>query len=677
MPTCPNCGATTQAGDAFCENCGAALPEGSRDQAPGGQQPPADRQPPQGGQPGGSRPTAPGRQPREGEQPPPESQQGTRGPQRPPGPGPGPEPGSGPGERGDPGGATGRRDLLKLGGVGVVLAGLGGGGWWLLNHDDEAPAAASNIATPTANRTPTDGRTGGGGGGGSTTPPEVDSYLAGADNYDGTVVDATGQDTVTIEVGAGSNGFGFNPAAIHVDRGTTVRWEWTGDGGGHDVVNEGGAFESDIYASPGVHLEHTFDVSDIYLYFCRPHRSLGQKGAIVVGQNYDTGEEPTPTATSRGDQEPVTVGAVLDLGDVLEIPGMRPGFDIAAEEIEEAGGLLGRGIDFTVQTPTSRDESVDAYRSVIEENPAGVIGPGLPGTALQIAEQAADSETPTLTVSNTPPISDSGTRDGVKYLGRTVPSDLQQAAAVGAGLDVAGAGTAAFLAPDFQLGHAAVQQARAAYESIGGEVTDAVFYEIGRSDFSTPIERVHEGDPEGIGFFGTPSAFSFFPQLERSGYGGELVVGEWLDGYPLPSEIRSTLEGRYIVAASGQDSPGVERFRDVAPGESVRFSAPAYDALFLLGLAIERAGETGGEAVARNLRAVSRPPGRTVTVGEFDRARQLLAQGTDVNYQGATGAVDLTERLEPVPPYDIDRFGADGSRTTVETIPASFFRQRM
>ncbi|WP_276256108.1 halocyanin domain-containing protein [Halomontanus rarus] len=100
-------------------------------------------------------------------------------------------------------------------------------------------------------------------------------------NYDG-VEDHTGEDEVTVMVGTGSSGYEYSPAAIAVDSGTTVVWEWTGDGGGHDVVADGGSFESELQTSEGDTFEHTFDDTGTYEYYCNPHVSMGMKGAVVV-----------------------------------------------------------------------------------------------------------------------------------------------------------------------------------------------------------------------------------------------------------------------------------------------------------------------------------------------------------------------------------------------------------
>ena len=105
------------------------------------------------------------------------------------------------------------------------------------------------------------------------------------DNFDG-VVDARGQSEVTVEVGVDANGgaFGFGPAAVRVDPGTTVVWEWTGEGGQHNVLSEEGAsLDSELTQETGFTYEYTFEEEGVTTYLCDPHRSLGMKGAVVVG----------------------------------------------------------------------------------------------------------------------------------------------------------------------------------------------------------------------------------------------------------------------------------------------------------------------------------------------------------------------------------------------------------
>jgi halocyanin-like protein len=136
---------------------------------------------------------------------------------------------------------------------------------------------------------------GGGGGGGGGGKPDLGGYLSDANNYGGSVVDKRGSDNVTVKVGAGS-GLAFGPAAVHVDNGATVTWEWTGQGGAHNVVNEGGAFDSGSTQSSGTY-EYTFEEDGIYQYYCSPHKGSGMLGVVVVGTDY-------PTVATGGDVGP-------------------------------------------------------------------------------------------------------------------------------------------------------------------------------------------------------------------------------------------------------------------------------------------------------------------------------------------------------------------------------------
>ncbi|MFB6301753.1 MAG: halocyanin domain-containing protein [Haloferacaceae archaeon] len=115
--------------------------------------------------------------------------------------------------------------------------------------------------------------------------PSFGGWMSGVGNYS-EVVDKTGSGSVTIQVGAEGNGgaFAFGPAAVQVDPGTKITWEWTGEGGQHNVVAQSGAdFQSQLTGEAGFTFSQTFDSEGVIKYYCQPHRSLGMKGVVVVG----------------------------------------------------------------------------------------------------------------------------------------------------------------------------------------------------------------------------------------------------------------------------------------------------------------------------------------------------------------------------------------------------------
>jgi len=128
-----------------------------------------------------------------------------------------------------------------------------------------------------------------GGGGGGEERPVFPGYVD--DANDGSYEDLRGQDSVTVEVGAGSDGLAFAPTNVWVDAGTTVVFEWVSNG--HNVVPESvpegaewAGYES--LEDDGFTYEHAFETGGMYPYFCSPHESLGMKGAIAVGDGVET-----------------------------------------------------------------------------------------------------------------------------------------------------------------------------------------------------------------------------------------------------------------------------------------------------------------------------------------------------------------------------------------------------
>ncbi|MUW15668.1 halocyanin domain-containing protein [Halorubrum sp. CBA1125] len=167
-----------------------------------------------------------------------------------------------------------RRFVQATGAAGVaLLAGCSGG----------SGASGSDGSDGGDSGSGSDGGDSGGSGGSVeylSEEPDYGGWLEGANGYDQTV-DATGSDEVTVDVGAG-DGLSFGPAAVAVSAGTTVVWEWTGEGGGHNVAAESGAFESETSQEAGFTFEYTFEETGIHKYVCTPHEAVGMKGAVVV-----------------------------------------------------------------------------------------------------------------------------------------------------------------------------------------------------------------------------------------------------------------------------------------------------------------------------------------------------------------------------------------------------------
>jgi halocyanin-like protein len=133
---------------------------------------------------------------------------------------------------------------------------------------------------------------GGGESGGDESPGDYGGWFTGdargaaTDNYD-SPVDATGEDAVTVTVGAEGNGgtYAYDPAAVQVTPGTTVTYEWASNNHNLavDTVPDGADWSGhDAVENEGYSVEHTFETTGTYRYYCDPHLAMGMKGVVEV-----------------------------------------------------------------------------------------------------------------------------------------------------------------------------------------------------------------------------------------------------------------------------------------------------------------------------------------------------------------------------------------------------------
>lgn len=214
------------------------------------------------------------------------------------------------------------------------------------------------------------------------------------DGVDGGYVDARGQSEVTVEVGADGNGgpYAFAPAGLWVDPGTTVRWEWTGGELAHNVVAESGpaALDSgDPTAESGVNYEHTFEEGGITTYFCEPHRALGMKGAVAVGDDVATREvTATPASTANGTATPGATATAngTAMGTATGDAGGGGGGGGGPTEtvVVGPGGELvfdPESLEIAVGTTVTFEWDSDGHNIVVESKPDGSDWEGTEGGA--------------------------------------------------------------------------------------------------------------------------------------------------------------------------------------------------------------------------------------------------------------------------------------------------------
>jgi len=400
----------------------------------------------------------------------------------------------------------------------------------------------------------------------------------------------------------------------------------------------------------------------------------------------DSGDEPTEQAATEESSggEPVSLGSIFPVTGTNSAygGGHQRAFNLAVEEINNAGGILG-GREVTAvnsDTEGSPSRAAQKFRTIInEEGIVGLVGPYSSGIGTTLAPIAKDSRVMEISNGNTSPaLETAGVNEdnNVKYYGRTAPNDVQQALVMARVLNqTVEAETASFLYVDNPYGEGLASEASEAFD---GETLNMVAYSMQTSDYTSTIDSVFDGGPDAVGAVMYPgNGRTILQQWGDSGYDGQWVGAEAIWSPDMLSEISDVVEGMYITSPQTANS---STFQENMGGQQqiTQFAPHAYDATYLMGLALEQGGEASGTAIGENVRSVSRPTGddTEVSVAGFGNGKEALADGSPVNYEGASGSVDLNENLEPVVPYRIMRV-SDGTAELNQEVPLSYFEGKI
>ena len=109
-----------------------------------------------------------------------------------------------------------------------------------------------------------------------------------------------------------------------------------------------------------------------------------------------------------------------------------------------------------------------------------------------------------------------------------------------------------------------------------------------------------------------------------------------------------------------------KQYRQTFKREPSVYDPNTWDAAALLVLAAEAAQETTGPAIRDQLSAVANGPGQDVT--DVCEALALLREGKPINYQGASGTVDLNPQGDVTGSYDIWTVDGQGKLQVSDTI---------
>jgi branched-chain amino acid transport system substrate-binding protein len=394
-------------------------------------------------------------------------------------------------------------------------------------------------------------------------------------------------------------------------------------------------------------------------------------GTAACGDDDDeAAEEPAGETTALelriGDLVPLT-GDLSDFG-----PPGRKAADLAVEQVRAAADEA--GADHTVEithedTQTQPQAAVSAARKAVGGGSTCLAGAWASADTIPVARSVAIRDE----VLQISPASTSDEITGLEddgLVNRTAPPDSFQGPALADAIeqDLGGAeGMRVNIgARNDAYGTGLADTFAQAWRDKGGEIGQRVIYDPEQPSYNSEAGQLVRGNPDAWVIIDFPETFSKVgPALVRTGQWdpAKSWVTDGLKSGSLPEDVgQQATEGLRGTAPGVPDESGAatafEELFTEAPGPSRQtFDAQNFDAVVLCYLSAVAAGSSEGTEMAAQVQAVSGPPGTKYTWEQLPQAVDDLQNGADIDYQGASGAIDLDEDGNPTAGvYDIFRY---------------------
>jgi branched-chain amino acid transport system substrate-binding protein len=326
-------------------------------------------------------------------------------------------------------------------------------------------------------------------------------------------------------------------------------------------------------------------------------------------------------------------------------PSMLKAMQWVAGEINAAGGVLGRKIELVSEDDQTNPEAgVRAARKLIDlDKVAAIMGTWASAVTTAVAPLCWESKTFLTTVSGSDTIT---LLPHQGYLVRTQPNTQLQGRKFAEFMVAQGSKRVAILAVQAPFALPTQKIVGEELKKHGAELVAAVVYDKDKTTFRSEIDQVLRAKPDMLYLNGyTPDVTIVLKDLYKAGYTGAKIAQAYAVNQKLlnamPPEVT---DGTFTIAPSPAiESPAYKRLAQALGNDDLDpYSCQTHDHISLVALAIAHAkGESTGTAIRDHVRKISQGGGARVDSAVEGLKR--LAQGKDVNFDGASGPCDFNE----------------------------------
>ncbi len=328
----------------------------------------------------------------------------------------------------------------------------------------------------------------------------------------------------------------------------------------------------------------------------------------------------------------------------------------AVAEINAAGGILGqKAALLEADTACSSQTAVDAASKLINiEQVTAIVGALCSGATIPAASNVAVPANVLMIspASTSPEITDLKDND---FLFRVAPSDAFQGYVLAKLVLSKGIKKVAltFINNDYGVGLAGTF--RDTFKASGGTIAGDQVHEEKKQSYRSELAALATGGADTLVLIGMAdgSGVTIMKQALEGGLFKNFVGADGMKADSLVDALgAANLKGHFFgTIPTSPENPSLAKFKSMyGDGKAFKFGSAytnqAYDAVMLIGLAIQKAGSTDRKSVRDALRKVANAPGEVVGPGDWAKAVKLIKAGKAINYEGVSGSHEFDAKGE-------------------------------
>jgi branched-chain amino acid transport system substrate-binding protein len=347
--------------------------------------------------------------------------------------------------------------------------------------------------------------------------------------------------------------------------------------------------------------------------------------------------------------EEVKIGVFLGFTGPIEslVADMAPGAEMAIEEVNKSGKLLGGASVVAVRADTTCIDAAAAVaaaeRLITADKVNAIVGGDCSGvTTAALQNVAVPNGVVMISPSATSPALTTVEDNGLFF--RTSPSDARQGEIVTDILRGKGVNQIAITYTNNDYGKGLADAIELNFKKAGGTVTINNPHEDGKGDYTAEVGALAAAGGEVLvvaGYLDQGGKGIIQAALDTGAF-DTFYLPDGMVGESLLEALGSAMEGSY-GAHPGTNNQGAATYAEMAKAAGFKvgpFSGESYDAAALIMLAMQAAGSSDSGKIKDKIMEVANAPGEKIYPGELAKALDILAKGGDIDYVGGS-AVEL------------------------------------